>query len=119
MGKRCFHGVRLEHAVWGLLLSAGCLICVLAIGFPRLNTRYAPGYSEAAFMAIAVGDSEKRVLDLLGEPLERKSDVYYDSTREYLRYTRPRGRRLEHYLLRNIVIEEGRVVEAYRMVWWD
>lgn len=103
--------------MWVLLLSAVCLICGLAIGFPRLNTRYAVGYCETAFTAIEVGDSEERVLDLLGEPLERAADVN-DPTREYLWYTKSKGPS-EHYLLRNIVVEEGRVFRAYRMVWWD
>lgn len=103
--------------MWVLLLFAACSICVYAIGFPRLNTRYASGYCETAFTAIQVGDSEERVLDLLGEPLIRAADVN-DATRVLLWYTKPKGPS-EHYLLRNIVVEEGRVFRVYRMVWWD
>lgn len=95
-----------------------CLSLILVtIAVPRLNTNYAPGYSTMAFLTIQVGDSEAKVLDVLGEPLDRQPDFNHAS-RVYWRYTTPIGPS-EHYLLRNIVIEDGRVFTVYYVVWWD
>jgi len=123
-----FHNVRRETVVWVWVLlltvcSSVCIIgaCVIAMGvlpsIPRLNTRYAPGYSERAFMTIEVDDSEERVLDLLGEPLERSAGANNPS-REYLWYTKPIGPS-ENYVLRNIVVQDGKVVRVYHQTWWD
>jgi hypothetical protein len=46
----------------------GILGIVAPLGFSE-DTRYAPGYSTAAFMAVHRGDAERRVVELLGEPL--------------------------------------------------
>lgn len=123
MLRRHSHSARPKTVVWGLLLAVCLSVCIVALGvlwgrIPRLNTRYAPGYSERAFMAIEVGDSEGRVLDLLGEPLERSASVYQGHYREYLWYTKPIGPS-ENYLLRNIVVKDGQVVRVYSQVWWD
>jgi hypothetical protein len=119
---RQFHNARRKTVVrmWGLLLTV-CLSGCIVVGddssnILRLNTRCAPGYSEEAFMTIEVGDSEEKVLDLLGEPLERSASV--NPLREYLWYTKPIGPS-ENYLLRNIVVEDGKVVRVYSQAWWD
>lgn len=38
---------------------------------PGIDTVFAPQYSETGFEQIQIGDSQERVLDLIGEPLER------------------------------------------------
>jgi hypothetical protein len=123
MFGRHFHNARRKTGVrmWSLLLTV-CLSGCIVLGdnssnILRLNTRCAPGYSEEAFKTIEVGDSEEKVLDLLGNPLERSSDVN-NPAREYLWYTKPIGPS-ENYLLRNIVIEGGEVVRVYSEDWWD
>lgn len=104
--------------VLSLVMCAAVCIVVLSIRViaPRLNTRYAPGYSERAFGTIVVGDSEERVLDLLGEPLERGSSVN-DPSLTYLWYAKPiRG---ESHLVRNITIKHGKVTQIYSQIWLD
>jgi hypothetical protein len=97
---------------------AGCVVVQnIQLTAVSRNTRYAPKYSEKAFRAIVVGDSEERVLDLLGEPLERSSGVN-DLSRTYLWYAKPIGPS-ESHLLRNIVIKDGRVTQIYSQIWLD
>jgi hypothetical protein len=57
---------------------------------PWHNTRYAPGYSARAFYSVAYGDSEQRVLELLGEPLER-NPASQNPAYIYLRYSKAIG----------------------------
>ena len=113
---------RLHAAVFVLPLVACSAICVAALialwMAPLQNTRYAPGYSEKAFRAVAVGDSEGRVLDLLGEPLEQTFNYASDLPRTYLWYTKPIGPS-QNYALRNIVIEDGQVAQIYSQIWLD
>lgn len=108
---------RLRAVVSALPLVTCAAMCVVVLIAPCCNTRYAPGYSEKAFRAIVVGDSEERVLDLLGEPLERDPSVN-DPSRTYLWYAKPIGPSQSH-LLRNIVIKDGQVTQIYSQIWLD
>ena len=111
---------RLRAVVLVLSLVTCAAICIVVLNIrviaPRLNTRYAPGYSEKAFGGIVVGDSEERVLDLLGEPLERGSSVN-DPSLTYLWYAKPIWG--ESHLLRNITVKDGKVTQIYRQIWLD
>jgi outer membrane protein assembly factor BamE (lipoprotein component of BamABCDE complex) len=49
----------------GILLSG----IVAILYFKSFDTRYAPGYSEAAFKSLKIGDTEQKVLSLLGKPM--------------------------------------------------
>ena len=104
-------------AAVGLILVVAAVLLGLLVIAPLRNTRTAPGYTERAFRAIRVGDSEERVIDMLGEPLERtpgRSDPSYI----YLWYAKPIGPS-ENHLLRNIVIKDGEVIQVYRQIWLD
>jgi len=58
--------------VGGLIVTvAGYMLFIAFSSSLSVNTRYAPGYSEAAFNSIKIGDSEEKVFQLLGEPLYR------------------------------------------------
>jgi len=111
---------RLRAVVLVLSLVTCAAICIVVLNIrviaPRWNTRYAPGYSERAFGTIVVGDSEERVLDLLGEPLERGSSVN-DPSLTYLWYAKPIWG--ESHLLRNITIKHGKVTQIYSQIWLD
>ena len=121
--------MRRDHSknarLWAVLLVLSLVtcaaICIVVLNIrviaPRRNTRYAPGYSERAFGTIVVGDSEERVLDLLGEPLERDPSVN-DPSRTYLWYAKPIGPS-ENHLLRNITIKDGKVTQIYSQIWLD
>jgi len=112
---------RLRAVVLVLSLVACAAMCIVVLNIrviaPSCNTRYASGYSEKAFGAIVVGDPEERVLDLLGEPLERDPSVN-DPSRTYLWYAKPIGPS-ENHLLRNIVVKDGEVTQKYRQIWLD
>jgi hypothetical protein len=84
---------------------------------PILNTEYAPGYSERAFGVVAVGNAEERVLDLLGEPLERNPSAQ-DPSYVYLRYSRAIGPSDSH-LGRIILLRGGRVIRIWHEVYLD
>ena len=115
-----------KSKVW-LAIALGCvgiasvLLCIL--GFytlliaPARHTEYAAGYSAKAFRAIAEGDSEERVLDLLGEPLERNPNSQ-DPSYVYLRYSRGAGPS-SRYFSRIILLKDGRVVRKWREVHLD
>lgn len=59
----------------GVTLGIPVVILLFLLGVPTLiyyldlGTEYAAGYSQTAFDSIAIGDSEERVLELLGDPL--------------------------------------------------
>jgi|GEM_PF-1188669 len=104
-------------ALGALLVAVACTF--IAILFP-FDTEYAPGYSEAAFRSVLIGDSREEVIALLGEPLFVHS-VGTEGTPtwgEWLRYSRsPSGK---NYLVRQFMLDsEGRVVKILREVWWD
>jgi len=103
-------------------LMVGCLaVSAFALNMlvvtPLRNTEYAPGYSGKAFRAVAVGDSEERVLDLLGEPLERNSNAQ-DLPHVYLRYSRAIGPS-ESHLGRVILLKGGQVARIWHEIYLD
>ncbi|HOG45738.1 MAG TPA: hypothetical protein PLJ35_08870 [Anaerolineae bacterium] len=110
-----------------LLVAATCaLLGNLWLLTPMRNTRYAPGYSEQAFRAVAVGDSETRVsLSLLGEPLLRTATAgacpeggATGGPCSHLWYARPMNPD-QGYLWRRVTIQAGHVVRTGRGLWWD
>ena len=111
----------------GLAIAAGVvgLACLAVLGFflyvgvlaPIVNTEYAPGFSEKAFSAVEIGDTEAQVLDLLGEPLERDPSQQ-DPSYVYLRYSRARGRSDTHRA-RIILLRDGRVTRVWHEVYVD
>lgn len=98
-------------------LAVSTFTLYLSIVTPILNTEYTPGYSGKAFRAIAVGDSEERVLHVLGEPLERNSSAQ-DPSYVYLRYSRATGPSDSH-LGRVILLRDGQVVRIWHEIYLD
>lgn len=45
--------------------------------YPAVDTRFAPGYSEAAFQRLEVGMTRDEVLDRIGRPLNSLADPYW------------------------------------------
>lgn len=64
---------RLVGTILGFFVAGLVVLFALAT---RKQTRFAPGFTQAAFARIATGQSTKQVLDLLGEPLSRLRDEY-------------------------------------------
>ena len=54
-----------------LLITVAAAFFGLVPGFAVTTTRYAPGFSVADFDRIVPGESEERLLKLLGPPLQR------------------------------------------------
>lgn len=102
----------------GALLVAVACTCI-AILFP-FDTEYAPGYSEAAFQSVKIGDSRAQVIALLGEPLSVHSvgTEGAETWGEWWRYSwSPSGK---NYLLRTIMLDsEGRVLRVVSETYWD
>jgi hypothetical protein len=70
---------------------------------PYGNTRYAPGYSEAAFRSIRVGDTEASVVAKLGQPL-----AIYDGKLNWVwDYTRAIDRRDRYRIYRFVNMSKG------------
>ena len=108
---------RSRRGTLGASLAAGALvgslIFVLFLYLFGLDTEYAPGYSEAAFESVRIGETREAVVARLGEPLWT-----FGEEREVLSYTRSPSD--SHYLVRMVVLDEkGRVVEKRSEIYWD
>ena len=55
-------------------LTGAALICgvIAALVWASFDTEYAPGYTEKAFRAVRLGDTQEAVLSRLGEPLSSR-----------------------------------------------
>jgi hypothetical protein len=87
---------------------------------PGLGTHFAPDYSEAAFDQIQIGDSKERVLELIGEPLER-CDMGRTKD-QFWCYSTDGGFLLLDFawLYRAVYFDaEGRVIELVRDIFYD
>lgn len=80
----------------------------------REDTEYAPGYSDDAFSAVHAGMSGQRVLELLGEPLQRVSSEGHAETWRYSRSPSD-----SHYGVRAIRLVEGHVVAVFHEFYVD
>lgn len=80
----------------------------------REDTEYAPRYSHQAFRRVHPGMPSQRVLELLGEPLERTPST---NQRETWRYSRSPSD--SHYRLRAVQIAEGSVVGLFHEFYVD
>jgi hypothetical protein len=56
-----------------LLITAAAGFFGFMPGFKFARTKYAPGFSEAAFYRVRLGDSEAKLLALLGPPMRRST----------------------------------------------
>jgi hypothetical protein len=109
---------------WGIAGAATIYVLVsIVLAAQFVDTEYAPGYSEAAFDSIQIGDSEEKVLAVLGEPIDR---VTLDpsncgdctQTMTFLAYSHSPSS--ASYVSRVIVIDDaGRVIEIRHEVYWD
>ncbi len=104
-----------RDTVFLLVLAVVILVGCGAIHHFFFRTEYAPGYTESAFLAVQIGDSRERVIELLGEPLRVHE---WDTIGETLIYSRsPTGK---HFRLRTISINsEGYVRQVHRIFWFD
>ena len=59
-----------------MLITVGVGFLGVVPGFILTNTRYAPSYSESRFDSIRTGDSEERVIERLGKPVQRHLSGY-------------------------------------------
>ena len=69
------------------------------------DTEYAKGYSDLRFRQISVGDTQERVVDVLGEPLIKGKSR---NRGEWWNYSRSPGS--THYLYRGLQLKDGVVV---------
>jgi len=111
-----FRYPRLTGWTTGLLLAV-----IFAVIFPKVpfiyntvfellepeETIYSVNYDESHFKKIEKNMDFKKVLEILGEPLER---VKLSDSREIWRYSK-QGPHNINYLERNIIFLSGRVVE--------
>lgn len=112
------------------LVIIGLLVCVLAMSravrvelqetvLSKLydeETVFAPGYSKKSWNAVRIGDTEDRVIQLLGEPLSR--DQGGDGSRFY-RYS-AQGPRNTNYRARGIFFSaSGRVARIKAEFYLD
>ncbi len=104
-------------ALGALLVAVICMFITYIFPF---DTEYAPGYSEAAFRSVQIGDSREDVIALLGEPLFVHT-VGVEGTEtwgEWLRYSWSPSSK--NYLVRQFMLDgEGQVVKILSEVWWD
>ncbi len=84
--------------------------CILEKFYPG-STIYAAGYSHNRFLEIKTGMSDKEVLHILGQPIERWAD---GNVIKYA-YTKSDG----HYRIRQIDILNGKVVEIRGYYYLD
>ena len=97
-----------------LVLALVVLVGWGLIHYFYFRTEYAPGYTKAAFLAVQIGDSRERVIELLGEPLV----VHDDTIGDVLTYSR--SPTYKHFRLRSIALDsKGRVRRVYREFYWD
>jgi hypothetical protein len=87
---------------------------------PGLGTDFAPGYTEAGFDQIEIGDSKERVLELIGAPLER-CDMGRSKERFWCYSTDKRYGVFDlAWLYRAVTFDaEGRVTRLYRDIYYD
>lgn len=78
------------------------------------DTEFSPGYRDSVFRAIEIGDSERAVLDRLGDPIVV---VTHQNGEHSLQYSRSPND--SHYRLRVIVISAGVVTSKHSGVWID
>jgi hypothetical protein len=64
-------GSMIKYIAAGLLIPSIIAVAVVVLYYRGYFTIYSEGYSEAAFQQIHVGDQVSKVLELLGEPLEK------------------------------------------------
>jgi hypothetical protein len=75
-------------AVLDVVLSEGLNGLALSVVFAsQSDTRWAPGYSPCAFRMVRVGDSQEKVKQALGEPLQKAEAVYDGKRVIYWKYT--------------------------------
>ena len=87
---------------------------------PTIDTRYAGGYSEAAFDRIATGQPAESVRRALGEPMYISTDPNRPS-REFWQYTGDGKCSWGDWawFSRYVIIENGRVVSAEKSIQYD
>ncbi len=85
--------------------------------YPSIDTRYAPGFSERTFAQVRAGMSVDDVVTLLGEPYHRgvgRNSVRWSYTQDGKCSWADWA-----WLGREIVFEEGRVVERISRIYYD
>ena len=80
--------MKIDAAIWfafGLLVIAMCVAVTGVVpGFRWTATKYAPGYSEAAFRRVQIGDSVDAVFKAVGQP---RFHTRYDNAESVAFYT--------------------------------
>jgi outer membrane protein assembly factor BamE (lipoprotein component of BamABCDE complex) len=74
--------------------------------FVREDTRYAPGYTDAAFRRVKIGMTQKQVSDLLGTPFARLPFSGGQTTWWFSRNSEVYGSRERAIVFRNGVVAE-------------
>ena len=85
--------------------------------YPSIDTRYAHGFSEQKFAQVRTGMSMEDVVSLLGEP-------YHNSPgRNYVRWSYTQDGKCSWadwaWLGREVIFQDGRVVERISRVYYD
>lgn len=103
-----------RDTVFLLVLALVVIVGWGLIHYFYFRTEYAPGYTEAAFLSVQIGDSRERVIELLGEPLRVHNDIIGD----VLTYSRSPTDK--HFRLRAIALDgDDHVRRVYREFYWD
>jgi hypothetical protein len=98
-----------------VLGSVACLAVLAGLLFSSFDTEYAAGLTRASWGKVQLGMSEQQVKALIGEPLE--VDTYADSGERFLRYSRSPSS--THYWRYWIVVQDDRVVQKKKEIYWD
>ena len=103
----------------GLLLGLEVLFALATAWTASPRTRFAEGFSEAAFRSIQAGESEAEVIRKLGQPLARLPHEGTSGHERVLRYSDQQGPtdNYEAFLVR--LNEEGRVRTTEHFLYWD
>lgn len=90
--------------------------------FVRMDTEYADGYSHSGFNRISIGMTEREVLSILGEPLQRWQP--YKRTRfkekaNYVGLEYSRSPTSKNFRLREVYMDRGVVAEKIGYFYLD
>jgi len=81
------------------------------------DTLFAPDYSDKALQQLSIGDSETRVLELLGEPLIETDGRRTDAGTTCMHYSR--SPTSTHFRKRVVCLENGKVSRTIAELYFD
>jgi hypothetical protein len=107
-------------SLWGFKYSSpnlrieGYTGLILELICPNHDTVFSNDYTHERFLKIEKGMTEKEVIDILGQPINR-----WTPKEKYMGLTYSQSEGSTHYRLRQIYLTEGRVREIYGYYYVD